>query len=231
MKLGELYPFNCIKIDTNEKEILNLYNKKKEEGLIKGFTPIIIEEDIAGVMEENIKFILEDYGSFYNFTKKCLKEYKNFNINDFFCKRKLYYDSQEKFEILDGDSIYEFNENLNFNDNVKKIYLGEVPTRNPYEVMAYIPMGGFGDCPDNITHISIAKLWYDEYKAVPFVISSDGLIFKCDETIKGEKDLETLAFQQYLYCGNIIWQGVETLNNLKNILSYSKFWHFWWNEC
>lgn len=230
MKLSELYPFKCTKIDTDEKTVLDFYDKKKEEGLKKGFTPIIIEEDIAGIMEENIKFMLEDYNSFDNFINECLKGYKNFNINNFFSDRELYYDEQEKFEVLDGDSIYKFNGILNFNDNVKKIYLAEIPTVNPYEVMAYIPMGGFGECPDNITHVAIAKLWYNEYKAVPFAVGSDGLIFKCDKIIKNEEALEKLALEQYLYCGNIIWQGVETLNNLKNALSDALYWHFWWNE-
>ena len=38
-----------------------------------------------------------------------------------------------------------------------------------------------------------------------------------------------LAWEQYLYCQDIVVQGCETIANLAATLLNSPFWYFWWD--
>lgn len=230
MELSELFNFECIKMkkEYDEKTILEQYNKLKEDGKNKKYTPIIILEDHQELMINDIKITKEDYGSLDIFTKQCIDNYKNVDVNSFFNKRQLQYEEEEHLIVTEADNIYEPSNSLYLENKNNNIYIAKIPTDKVYEVMAYIPMGGFNDCPENSVHIAIAKYWYEKYNAYPICIGSDSIQYKVDQKIKKEK-LEQLALEQYYYCGNIIWQGLESLNNLKTALENSKVWYFWWD--
>ena len=38
-----------------------------------------------------------------------------------------------------------------------------------------------------------------------------------------------LAQEQYIYCSDIVEQGMQTLNNLAARLLNGKTWYFWWD--
>ena len=229
MGLNKLYPFECIKIENDEKKVMELYNIMCVDGKEKGYTPVIIIEDGHGLMEENVKFANEDFGSIEKFTEACLEEYPEIDLKDFFAARKDYYDQEDKVIQLEGDIVYEESNSVYIGESDETVYIAKVPTEKPYEVMAYLPMGGFNDCPDNALHVALAKYWYEKYQAYPVVIGCDTIQFKVDKPVADSQQLEELANEQYLYCGDIIWQGVETLNNLKSSLSNSYVWYFWWD--
>lgn len=90
-------------------------------------------------------------------------------------------------------------------------------------------MGGFNECPENTTHMAIAKRWYEKYKAYPVCIGCDTIQFIVPEAVNDEEELEKLTIEQYLYCGDIIWQGFQVINALKNSLKNSTVWSFWWD--
>lgn len=228
MGISNLYPFECINVEKDEKKVANLYEIMREDGKVKGYTPIIIIAEEHGLMEENVKFAIEDYKSFDEFTKSCLNDYKEVNLNDFFKCQKANYD-EDSILPEDGDILYEESNSIYLGEKGEEIYIAKVPTDKVYEVMAYIPMGGFNECPENYIHIALAKYWYEKYGAYPICIGADTIQFKVDNKINDDKVLEELAMEQYLYCGDIVWQGVETLNNLKNSLSNSNVWYFWWD--
>ena len=228
MGLNKLYPFECIKIENDEKKVRELYNIMCADGKEKGYTPIIIIEDEHGLMEENVKFAQEDYGSLQAFTEACLEDYPEIELESFFAAKKEYYDKEDKVEQLEGDILYEESNSVYIGESGENVYIAKIPTEKPYEILAYIPMGGFNECPDNTVHMAIAKYWFEKYGAYPIAIGSDTIQFKVKDPIKDDKQLEELAMEQYLYCGDIVWQGVETLNNLKSSLSNSDVWYFWW---
>ena len=228
MGFGDLYPFECIKVEGDNKKVMELYKLMVKDGTVNGYTPIIIIEDEHGLMEENIKFAEEDYGSFENFISSTLNFYKEVDIVDFFEDRKRYYEEEEKMSQVDADNLYEPSNSLYLGESNESVYIAKIPTNKPYEVFAYLPIGGFDECPDNSIHIAIAKYWYEKYEAIPVCIGNDCIQYKVKEPIVEEKELEELSMEQYLYCGDIIWQGVESLNNLKTSLGNSTIWYFWW---
>lgn len=230
MEISKLYPFECIKIENDKKKVMELFKIMKEDGEKKGYTPIIIIEDENGLMEENIKFAKEEFGSFQGFIKDCLEEYKKVDVEKYFKEREKSYkedglidfEEEEVDEHIECNSIYTGEKNEN-------VFIAKVPTTKPYEIFAYIPMGGFNECPENTTHMAIAKRWYEKYKAYPVCIGCDTIQFIVPEAVNDEEELEKLTIEQYLYCGDIIWQGFQVINALKNSLNNSTVWSFWWD--
>ena len=157
-----------------------------------------------------------------------MSSYSDVDVKKFFEERKQYYEEEEKMEQQDADNLYEPSNTIYLGENIEKIYIAKIPTEKPYEVFAYVPVGGFDECPDNTIHIAIAKYWYEKYGAVPVCIGNDYIQYKVKQPIKDSEKLEELSMEQYLYCGDIIWQGLESLNNLKTSLGNSTIWYFWW---
>ena len=46
---------------------------------------------------------------------------------------------------------------------------------------------------------------------------------------KTHEESELLAWEQFGYCGDIVWQGVGTVNSLAGTLINSSVWYFWWD--
>ena len=230
MGISKLYPFECIKIENDGKKVMELFKVMKSDGEKNGYTPIIIIEDENGLMEENIKFAEKDFGSFQGFTEDCLANYKKVDVEKYFKEREKSYkedgliDIQEEADegCIACNSIYAGEKNEN-------VFIAKVPTTKPYEVFAYIPMGGFNECPENTTHMAIAKRWYEKYKAYPVCIGCDTIQFIVPEAVSEEEEIEKLAMEQYLYCGDVVWQGVQKVSNLQNTLRNSTVWYFWWD--
>ncbi len=44
----------------------------------------------------------------------------------------------------------------------------------------------------------------------------------------GRREALKLAREQYLYCGDIVSQGVGSIAGLAAILEVSTHWYFWW---
>ena len=111
MGISKLYPFECIKIENDEKKVMELFKVMKADGEKNGYTPIIIIEDENGLMEENIKFAEEDFGSFKGFIEGCLKGYKEVNVEKYFKEREKSYKERRliDFEEEEGDEDIEFN--------------------------------------------------------------------------------------------------------------------------
>lgn len=51
--------------------------------------------------------------------------------------------------------------------------LFKVSTTNPWELGAYVPFGGWNECPKVKEMMAVCKYWYEKYGAVPVTISHD----------------------------------------------------------
>ena len=50
------------------------------------------------------------------------------------------------------------------------ILLAEIPVKEPWQAMAWLPMGGWNNCPDPYTMMMTARRWYEEYGAWPAAV-------------------------------------------------------------
>ena len=107
------------------------------------------------------------------------------------------------------------------------LILAKIPVRNPWEVFAWLPFGGWNDCPDSPELMAAAKYWFERFGAVPAALTHDELEFLLPAPIPREKAMET-AVEQYGLCPDLD-QNEESIGALADALGQSKVWYFWWD--
>lgn len=110
----------------------------------------------------------------------------------------------------------------------EEVIIAKIPTADPWEVFAWIPFGGWNECPDPETMMAVSKYWYERYGAIPAVISHDVLEFAA-QPVRDRSAAVGLALEQYAFCSDIIDQGFQELCVLADTLMKSSVWSFWWD--
>ena len=110
----------------------------------------------------------------------------------------------------------------------QEVIIAKIPTDKPWEVFAWIPFGGWNECPEPEVMMSVAKYWFEKYRAVPAVISHDVLEFAA-QPVRDRSAAIGLALEQYAFCNDIIDQGFQELCVLADTLTKSSVWSFWWD--
>lgn len=110
-----------------------------------------------------------------------------------------------------------------------EVFFALVPTETPWHVPAHLKPGGWNECPDPAVHVAFFKRWYDQYAAVPTTITNDIIEFHVERPPRTRADATKLAREQFIYCPDLVNQGVGTLGNLAAALVDSKCWYFWWD--
>jgi hypothetical protein len=109
------------------------------------------------------------------------------------------------------------------------VYLAKIPTATPWEVPAYIGMGGWNACPDAAVITAFAKRWHERYGAEVVSITRDVIEFAVKNPPKTREAAMELAKEQYIFCNDIVDQGVGTVSALAATLLNSNYWYFWWD--
>src|SRR5205823_525791 len=81
-----------------------------------------------------------------------------------------------------------------------KVSIALLPTRTPWEVPAYLPFGGWNECPEPHEHLALMKHWCDAYGAEPFGIGSDVVEMFVTRPPEDLQRARLLAREQYAYC-------------------------------
>ena len=135
-------------------------------------------------------------------------------------------------EEADGEDAEPITRFLGYWDyGTKKTYpllLAEIPAKNPWEVFAWLPFGGWNECPDAVGQMEMARYWYKRHGAVPAVVTSDVLEYILPAPV-GAEAAKRLALEQFTFCADIVDQGVGTLRALADGLAQSDHWYFWWD--
>ncbi|HBG5342823.1 TPA: DUF4253 domain-containing protein [Clostridioides difficile] len=233
MSIEDLYGFECVPVN-NEIDIDVLFEKMREDGKEKEYTPIIVIDEKVGLLRENIDMIVKEYASLENYRDYCLKKYNEIDVNKFFEFRKHQISDLLKELMNLEDTFYDYKHfrpvmNIDIFQDYNKVYIAKIPTVKPYEVFAYISIGGFNDCPSDEEHIAIAKYWYEKYGIFPIAIGCDTVQYSAKNLTKDSKKFDDLCIELVLYCDDIIVQGYETLKALKDVLQHSAIWLFWWD--
>ena len=57
------------------------------------------------------------------------------------------------------------------------LILAKIPVKHPWEIFAWLPFGGWNECPDTPELMAAAKYWFERHGAVPAAMSHDELEF------------------------------------------------------
>lgn len=115
-------------------------------------------------------------------------------------------------------------------DSTDFVLLCEVPVEHPWEVFAYLPMGGWNNCPAPAEMMAVARHWYEQYGAVPAAMSHDILEFALEEKVP-EADCMLLAREQSAFCPERVLTCGEdcSVSRLAGDLARSNLWFFIWD--
>lgn len=127
-----------------------------------------------------------------------------------------------------GEAIDHFLGISDFHGKTIPLVLAEIPVQHPWEVFAYVPFGGWNECPSSQEHMAAAKYWYEKFGAVPAVITRDVLEYDLPVPVKREEAM-ALALEQYAFCPDIVDQGCQSVGYLADTLAMSTKWYFWWD--
>lgn len=105
----------------------------------------------------------------------------------------------------------------------------KIPISDSWKIPAYLQIGGWNDCPEPEVQCAIWRYWEAKYGAAIISVSSDVVEAYVAKPPTTEADAMALAWEQYLYCHDIVDQGVETIAKLGAGIINHKFWFFWWD--
>ncbi|WP_052351987.1 DUF4253 domain-containing protein [Deinococcus pimensis] len=110
-----------------------------------------------------------------------------------------------------------------------RVYLALVETEHSWDAPAWLGFGGFNACPAPGEHTAVLRSWHDRYGLEVVSVTSDVLEFRVDRPPRDAPEALLLATEQFAYCSDIVYQGVETVPNLAGTLLRNPVWFFWWD--
>lgn len=224
----------------DDDPLVEAYEKALEEGKQEGYTPLLVVVD--PVLLEAVEITMEDEDlPTEEYRKKTIKKALTVDLNQVMDEFK-----EELLEMeIDIESDIDMSQPLAFQDEInhfrsywdygtdrtKEVILAKIPTRNPWELPIYVPMGGFNDCPLPEAQSALAKKWYEAYGAIPSVVAYDQWEFTLPKPIENLEEAKSLAREHYAFCTDRIDQYAEDydLNHLVYSLMHSTKWYFWWD--
>ncbi|WP_423800728.1 DUF4253 domain-containing protein [Neobacillus sp. SAB-20_R2A] len=223
---------DCLVIEEKNVEgVMTRYHQALMEGKKDGYTPLIIipSEMMLEVIEaESDKEYLNDN------RESILAKAKDIDVKELL--KNLLDEVMPMEEDEDYDITGEFaiekrtNHFLSIEEAVnEKIILAKIPTDKPWEVAAWVPMGGFNECPMPEEQVAVFKYWYEKYGSTPALVTPDVWELYIVNPPKTQEESGLLAWEQFGFCGDIVWQGVGTVNSLAGTLINSSYWYFWWD--
>ena len=212
-------------------QVAKVYREKLEEGRKKGFYPVIFTPEFFNHVCENAS---GDFSSEETARKRRIEEALKV---DFPCVLahylKIMHDNHTKEELTTkGDCCMDPTtpsevEMMLVGEPGEMLILAEIPATHPWEIFAWLPFGGWNECPDWKDHVAFARHWYERNGAVPATFRQDSVEYYVKTPVP-EDDASALALEQYAYCPDVVDQG-EPLPELQEELTDSRVWFFWWD--
>jgi hypothetical protein len=110
-----------------------------------------------------------------------------------------------------------------------KVHILVLPTTEAATAPAYLKWGGWNACPPPEYQVAALRSWHDRFGAEPVAISGDVINMRVRRRPATREEALALAREQYLYCEDLIEQGVGALVPLAAELMHEDWWFFWWD--
>lgn len=115
-----------------------------------------------------------------------------------------------------------------YDDRREPFLLLSVPAERPWSVFRLIPYGGWNDCPDADKIADFCQMMYEDWGAVPLMMTGDTLVL-LPERIPTKEEAYDLALKTYPFCPDLIMQEYGSVHALADALSRSTLWRFRWD--
>ena len=204
-------------------------------GQANGFTPVIIVP--SAMMYEVVNNEAKPEGYDYK-PESIIEKSTSINVVEYLEKRIADaspcggdegYDFMGEYKATDPVNNFASLIDYNTEKPYTTIIIAKIPTDKPWELAAWIPMGGFNACPFPEEQVVVFKYWYDKYGAVPAVVSYDTWEMHVKKPVQTKDEAMALALEQFGFCNDTITQGVGYVNAFAGTLINSSVWYFWWD--
>ena len=112
---------------------------------------------------------------------------------------------------------------------LEKVQIVILPTNDSSTIPAYLHWGHWNGCPAPEYHIAALRSWRERFGAEIVGLSHDVMNIRVQSRPPSREAALALAREQYVYCSDIVDQGVQTLSALAAALMESNWWYFWWD--
>ena len=111
-----------------------------------------------------------------------------------------------------------------------EMLLLQIPTGDPANIPAYLPFGGWNDCPNAETQLAFTHYWREKYGAIPAALdNADCLEFLVEHPVADPLEAKKLAVEQFAFCSDLPFQVFEDFEQLTEFIHQSRQWYFWWD--
>jgi hypothetical protein len=110
-----------------------------------------------------------------------------------------------------------------------KVYIALIPTNNSWEVPAYLRYGNWNACPPAKYHVAALRKWNEKYGIELVSLINDVLEIRVKQKPTTKAEAIKLAKEMYIYCPDIVDQGIRTISNLASGLMESDWCFMWWD--
>ena len=111
-----------------------------------------------------------------------------------------------------------------------EMLLLQIPTDDPADIPAYLPFGGWNDCPDAETQLAFTHYWREKYGAIPAALdNADCLEFLVERPVADPVEAKKVAVEQFAFCSDLPFQVFEDFEQLTEFIHQSRQWYFWWD--
>ncbi len=219
----------------SRKHITAAYEDAFGKRNIEGFVPVIVVVD--DILAEQLDYYQNNYADGENGYNNIIAGAEHTDAVKWFKEQltKLKAEFGESWEdsvigeMEYGEPNNYFRSFMDFQDKKsKECILAKIPVDKPWEVLARLPFGGWNECPDPETMVSVAKYWYERYGVIPAVISHDTLELAA-RPIPDKGAAMGAALEHLAFCQDVIFQGYGTLGSLADSITGSFVWYFWWD--
>ncbi|MDR2189424.1 MAG: DUF4253 domain-containing protein [Azonexus sp.] len=213
-----------------------------EQGLREGFTPLLIV--VSDTLAETLELNCEDAdvpltaAGAASLRESILREAAAVDVDRFFADRLAEYMAEHE----DDDVLGKFKKcepqnallTLVNENEIAEIILAKIPTAAPWELAAWVPMGGFNDCPSPAEQVAVFKRWHEQYGAVPDLVTYDvwEMELRGKQPVNDNAEAETLAKAHFAFCYDRVMQVSEEWTSIRGLASQLKnstTWYFWWD--
>jgi hypothetical protein len=110
-----------------------------------------------------------------------------------------------------------------------EVFIATLPTADSTLIPLHLRFGDWNACPSPHVHTAMARYWKEKYGAEIATMTADVVEFTVSSPPTDHVQATELAWQQFLYCGDIVSQGVGSVATLAEALKGSTRWYFWWD--
>jgi hypothetical protein len=111
----------------------------------------------------------------------------------------------------------------------QRVHIALIPTDDWTTTPAHLRWGGWNECPAAEYHVAALRSWRDRFGIELVGMNPDTLNLRAARSPQTRTEALELAHEQYVYCNDIVDQGVGTISALAASLMADPWWYFWWD--